>query len=587
MRYYILLIGVAFSCTVFAFNIGILNPNNAPKISVEAGYTPYATVSGGSATSSVAEAGVIAAAASWASQPVRGTEYYYCDCGVGAEAGCVAGNDANGGTSKDAPRMTIAHASDFSRFTLGTTLSTISLCKGGSFEVLSPLYLMGSVACPAGTTCRDFREYSPTTFVGTNAPLLFKQGTSTAGPVINLTSGGGIRIFNLHLVGNSRDNGIFLYSGSHDVEVGNTTIDGFSRGLYSETSSGGQVLNVTMTGNTILNSTGMGFLGGGSNFILDNNSFVSNGGSSAGDHSIYLSSSTHTATNISVSGNYVYGQYGPLCRGTVIVAHGSFDTIHIDRNYVETAPLETEDTCWGISISGAAYPNPQQFLNATIRGNIVINGGNNGISTAFSPYAIIEDNIVVMNWAYGPSPGVASWAVTGMSIPASIANPAKPDTQNTANRIRNNTIWFGPLSAGGTGIKLSDEGTDHIISNNTVSMASTGAGISFNVLDLPLPLAAYKVVDNNHGYSPIVNQKWEVTHGATLSAWRSYSGFDTVSIEGYPLFTDSAAHDFSLQTNSPLHHSGTGDSVGGVDLFSPNVFNGVSSDRLKSVGAYK
>ena len=44
-------------------------------------------------------ASIASVQAAFAAEPMRGPVYYYCDCGPGAEGDCVAGNDANAGTS--------------------------------------------------------------------------------------------------------------------------------------------------------------------------------------------------------------------------------------------------------------------------------------------------------------------------------------------------------------------------------------------------------------------------------------------------------------------------------------------------------
>jgi hypothetical protein len=205
--------------------------------------------------------------------------------------------------------------------------------------------------------------------------------------------------------------------------------------------------------------------------------------------------------------------------------------------------------------------------------------------TAMKPTdSSIENNLVIMDWAYGSAPGVASWGVTGIGVPAS-AHATEINAINTANVIRNNTIWFGPNSAGGTGIKVGSEGTDYIISNNTISMSSTGAGIGFNCFDvMSLGTSAYAFMDNNHCYSPIVNKKWELTNGATLAAWRLYSGFDTNSIEGAPLFTNSTSasgYDFTPATGSPLIGAGSNTHKSTYDAL------GISRLNPPAIGAYE
>lgn len=102
-------------------------------------------------------------------EPMRGKVYYYCDCGTGAEAGCVAGNDAKNGTSPSSPRRTIKNAALLFR-SLAIN-DTVALCKGGAFNAEGNLSI-GSNRCAAGAACNDLREYTPSTFVGTAKPVI-------------------------------------------------------------------------------------------------------------------------------------------------------------------------------------------------------------------------------------------------------------------------------------------------------------------------------------------------------------------------------------------------------------------------------
>ena len=93
-----------------------------------------------------------------ATAPLRatGAVYYYCDCGTGAAAGCVAGNDANAGTDPSAPRRTFANAR--TRFNGMNAGDTVALCRTGAWnENGGGIY---NARCRAGNTC-DFRDYIP------------------------------------------------------------------------------------------------------------------------------------------------------------------------------------------------------------------------------------------------------------------------------------------------------------------------------------------------------------------------------------------------------------------------------------------
>ena len=112
-----------------------------------------------SATVTVAPGSPPGPQAACATAPLRttGTTYYYCACQTGAGPGCVAGNDANPGTSPSAPRQTLADAS--ARFNSMNGGDTVALCRGGAWNAGGSD--LSNTLCTAGNTC-DWRDYTPT-----------------------------------------------------------------------------------------------------------------------------------------------------------------------------------------------------------------------------------------------------------------------------------------------------------------------------------------------------------------------------------------------------------------------------------------
>jgi hypothetical protein len=74
-------------------------------------------------------------------------------------------------------------------------------------------------------------------------------------------------------------------------------------------------------------------------------------------------------------------------------------------------------------------------------------------------------------------------------------------------------------------------------------------------------------MNNNHCYVPSVSYAWDKTHGATRSAWQTYSGgMDSASITTAPNFvnaTSAAGRDFHPTKTpvSPLIGAGTSSSA--------------------------
>lgn len=511
---------------------------------------------------------IINAANACAALPTQGTVYYYCDCGTGAAAGCVAGNDANPGTSSSAPRRTIANA--ITRLNSLSGNNTIALCQGGAFNATGQL-TVSNTSCTAGTTCNDIREYSPTTFTSNAKPIVNNaSGTvrlfSFAGNIPNNLIGG-MRFLNLKLNGDSGaygngNEGFFFYNGAHDVTMCNLEMDGFDGAVYNAGGNPAPVVtttNIVFTGNTVTNSRSQGFLGSGQNAVVSYNYWDGNGSSTNRDHTIYLSAH-QPVSNVSVLSNYIHGQNGTTCLGAPVVAHGEFTGLNILSNTVAIDASAASGGCWGISLSNGGYPEAVYFRNVTISSNTLANVGNTSLTVAECPGCVIKNNLIMQDWAYGPG-----YSVTG--IYAGQEAHRTGDDMNNQNQIANNTIWFGPNSNGGaTGVIIGTEGSSHISANNTVNYSAISATQGFNCFNYPLTLASYNFINNNHCNSATASFKWEATHGATLAAWETYSsaqGFDTagISFTGAPNFTNTSTLPYNFQPNTGSILLGKGSAV--------------------------
>jgi hypothetical protein len=527
----------------------------------------YSDIASCAVSSAATLAAIADVAAACAAEPMRGTVYYYCDCGTGAAANCVPGDDANAGTAPTAPRRTIEDA--VARFGSMPANGTVALCQGGAFNATQTLYL-GSNKCTPGTACNDFREFSPTTFAGTANPIINSAAAGTD-PLITVAYGeGGMRFLNLSLNGNGANHGLFFYNHAHDLLVCNTSLDAFSLAIHSTGAALGNPTNIKITGNSISNSSNIAFLGGGDNFELSYNKWEGNGANAPLQHAIYLSGTS--PSNVSVIGNYVHGQFGSTCLGGPFMSHGSFDSLLVKGNVISIDPSAVAPGCWGFSYgNNSNTTHPVFFRNTVISGNTVINGGNQGMTVSSCPGCIIENNVIVMDWPGGS---------TGLTVTTLARNATRGDDLSTANTVRNNTVWFGPNVTGTTtGIATNTEGTGHIIANNTVS--SRQAGGTLNCFKHDLPLSSYAFINNNHCYATGASN-WEKTRGS-LAAWKTYaaaSGFDTASLTGDPLFI-AAGTDFTPTASSPLV------GVGSATHKSLADFNGKIRPSLPAIGAFE
>lgn len=560
---FLLLISLSFSSEAITYKSSVKQPHkiaDSLRISSNTSATTYSTVSTACAT-----------------EATRGTVYYYCDCGTGSSGSCVAGNNSNSGTDPTAPRQTIEAASSFLNTHDGVT---VALCKGGAFNVTSGGMNPGSTTCTAGTTCNDLREYSSSVF------------TSTAKPIINNAAGavrtfqidggaGGLRVLNLKMNGdngaaNNGNRAFYFYTSAHDVTMCNVDMDVFDIAVTNE-SSGGTTNNIKLTGSHITNSRKLGFLGAGNNEEVSYNFMESNGGADVLFHTIY-SATSDPVSNLLIKGNIINAPNGASCLGSIITSHGEFDYYTItDNNITVPAAANSNGGCWGIDLNSGGYQVPVYFRHTTISNNILTNTGNAGIAVEACPGCIIENNVVIANWS-GASLGILSGQAPARTSPA--------DDINTANVVRNNTIYYGTdfvnVWGGAKGIQVQVEGTGHIISNNTIYYSSSSSGSGFSCFDYSLSLDSYSFINNNHCYSA-ATYVWEATHGSTLATWVTYAtvyGFDANSLTGDPSFI-SPGTNFKPNTGSILINAGSNTNKSTTDIL------GITRPNPPDIGAYQ
>lgn len=535
-----------------------------------------------------------------------GTIHHFCDCdGPGAQAGCVPGADSNPGTLAS-PKRTVAAARALAS-TLGPG-DTIAFCRGGAFPAGYEGGGWTSSRCTAANPC-TIREYSPTTFTGSQMPILaFPRIASQRAPRgqydaaatyakddlvvgadglithISLKDGnqghepptqangyanlgtwwgqwGGtlfplhgipnanLRILNLAVRGDGTGSVMSAYDGTSDVKLCNLEADGSSLPFYIE-ATGAVPARFSVRGNKITNSRVMGFLGAANDSELAYNDFEGNGGTNTFDHSIYVSAHDEVS-DFRVVGNIVRGQYGNVCNGVQIVVHGRFAGLTVDGNLIEVDPAETTGGCWGIAADHGGY-DAAHVRNGVFSRNTIRNGGNTAISIANCTSCLVENNLVIMDWCYGNGTS-CGWAVDGIVVPSQVARPGRDDVSGDIT-IRNNTLWFGPTTVGGaSGIRVGKEGSGYRVENNLVVYSAATAGQGVSCVDYGLGLSAYAAIDHNACYSAFAGSRWEATRGS-LAAWRTASGFDAASLTSLtsdPQLT-APGTDFRPGPGSPL-----------------------------------
>jgi hypothetical protein len=512
---------------------------------------------------------IAAVQAFYASAAMRGTVHYFCDCGTGASASCVVGSESNDGLTPDGipphgPKQLFATA--ISTLNSMTTTGTVALCKGGSFtDTANNWNSMNQTHCSAGTavtTCFDLRDYDPTTFAATAKPIVKIKPSGEAYIFQFATATGGYRIMNLRFQsqGTSQLAMAFLNPG-RDVVFGNNEIDGFVNAIQTSY-NGVNPTNITIEGNLFTNNKADAFLGSGDNLNLNYNYMHNNGGDGGLDHSVYLSAHW-PVTTVNVIGNYADGAStkDTKCWGSMIVAHGEFTGLTITDNTLAQITAVPDYGCWGIDLDNGGYASNygigSWFRNSVIARNTMINTGNAGIVAMSFPNGLIEDNLIISDWA-------------GSSYGISLADEAKAsgglDDFNTAVTIRNNTIWYGPSAAGANGINIGPlEGTGYVLANNSITYTATSATYAVNCFSIGRGFADVAFMNNNHCNIASVSYAWEKTNGATLDLWRKNSGLDLNSITSDPSFVNATAavdRDFHpSKGSSPLIGAGTSSSA--------------------------
>ncbi|MBI4945791.1 MAG: T9SS type A sorting domain-containing protein [Bacteroidetes bacterium] len=510
----------------------------------------------------------------------QSTTYYICDCAANADINCIAGNDANNGTSASTPwRTTTKVASVITSFHAG---DSILFAKGGSWiNAHMRIYNFNSR--------RDnpivFDSYTPA-WGGTAKPILKESRTFDG--LFDLSDGGnvdhdeGYIIRNLNLRGGAGSTclrGIFLFNDVDYVRIENMDIDSIRVGVGISKTNGlplspgadRKSQNVSLLNSRITNCFEQGFLGGGDSMLIQGCYFENNGSAdsikfTSRNHNIYASG----GNNVIIRNNELYRSAFCTCDGKAeggsLTVHGLMANLLIEGNYVHEDVGNVGSNGWGIAVNPAyaISDGPEGFPGLIIRGNKLVNMYNTGISFASCPGAIIENNIIFNDNAVG----VVAICAPGL-------NRDVTDSMMTRVTIRNNSIYLRQATVDAVGIKMGGEGTGHSIISNIISLDKG------NCINLGLPNSAYTTVDYNMG-ELLGGATW--SSGQSLSAWRTASGFDMQSLIGDPMFVSPGSPNYNLElssVSSPAVNAGHPSQSASTD------FNGLVRAGVPDCGAYE
>ncbi len=503
------------------------------------------------------------------SMPLRttGRVHYFCDCQSGAQAGCVAGNDANDGLSPATPkRRWYAATRAFNAMNAG---DTVALCRGGAWNLDAATGTCGDAdpgstrdsgaaylqnpRCAAGTdltdpqngsTC-DLRDYQAS-WGGTNKPLLAIPASVTSPTIIlgrNGASTSGVRVMNLEFRGSGRGPGGGTYTDQTGIYWGscgtttdtswlvcNNTFSNLAVGLHME-ENGATANLVRIWGNRILMSWLDGILGGpGRNSSFDANFFDNNGGwgSPRGPaHAIYPNGKSGSPGAQIVNNEIRYSSV--TCVNAIISGHGPWDGLNVENNLIDCGANPVAG-CWAMKLDSGnrSGAGPHYQRNARVHRNTIYTSSA-GIGLGQAPGSVVENNVIVMVG------GATDWK-RGVLIPSE-PNFGWDTTSNV--RVQNNTIYIPTNNLNATGIELgtaAETVTGHVIANNVISAGGSLA----RCLATPQPASAYAFVGNNACFGA----SWGTTLGVATG------------LTADPLFTDAPA-DLTPAAASPLVGAGT------------------------------
>jgi hypothetical protein len=503
-----------------------------------------------------------------------GTIYYISDCAAGAAPSCVAGNDANSGTSQALPWKTFDKARG--RFKTLAAGDQLLFARGGSFTTAGsqPLEAWvnanGSAANPIVVGA-----YTPAWAIGGEGRPIVTNATGGIFVFQRVSPGvltQGVVVRDLALRGGDVDEGVWFYRGVRDVVLDNLLIDGFELGVYLATPVTPADSNdaITLRNSRVINNSGQGWLGSGAGVVIENNDFENNGFAEAVfNHNLYVGG---IGSDVVIRGNRLFRStmVGGECRGVSLVIHGYNPRLLVENNTVVEELGAAGGGCWGIQIN-AVNARPETFAGSIVRGNKVIDAGNAAIVVANCPDCVIENNVVVHRQAF---------SVRGILIADGVLAPDDAATTNVT--VRNNSIYT--TASESLGITLGEEGVSHSIVSNAIVYGGNGG--YFTCLSVGLPEGSYEAIDYNLCHMPGATfKRW--AEGVPYSndplvAWQSASPYDDNSRLADPQFSNPAGGDLTFgSSGSPLQ------SAGHPTLSALRDANGALRPSPPAIGAYE
>ena len=524
------------------------------------------------------------------------TSYYVSDCGSGATAQCVAGNDSNAGTSPAAPWKSCDKVTaQFPGLAAGDQV----LFARGSAQAACKLYYLSNLKSRAATPI-VLGAYTPAWASNTTAnPILNGTGSTYTLGLLNSgdsTHDEGYVVQDLHFVGLGVSSSMPAIMMSNDVKyvtIQRVEIEQFPLGIQCDggtnhslgAGSDGWTEHIVIRNVNVHHNRGIGLLSGCSDLLLENSRFDNNGVGML-DHHVYLTAAgvpgtSRPVTQVVVRGNTMTNNstYASAtaatptvggCGAVALVIHGQQNGVVIENNTIAEPTVPSNPHCWGISADSGGYGAPEGFSNVVIRGNTIVNYAMS-IGVDLCDTCTIEDNYV-----YTESVGAAGIVAPSKYFDA----PVVGNALNNKLTIRNNSVYIKNPS-GSTGIQVTRDGATHAVTSNLIyfGASSTSATQCFNTSGLPT--SAFTTFDYNLCYFSGTVGRWDLVRNS-LATQRA-AGLDVHSQSTNPNVTPSTVAPYGLVTapTSPAIKAGN------PSLSSKFAIGGLARNATSDVGAFQ
>ena len=499
-------------------------------------------------------------------------DYYACECGAGAEAGCTEGSDLAAGTSAAGAWMT---ASRLARAAVRAECGdTFNLCAGGVFAAPdAPEWTRTGQDCSQSP--RLVQPYQPAGFV--QRPKLVATGTTFH---LDQPGARGITIRGLDIVCSGACNaGVGAIYGNVDkVVVDDVVVDGFNVCVQWGTNREMGVRN-----STIQNCKSQGLIGpaGSGSYVVDSR-ILHNGclettdqSTCAFQHAHYWNVSSPAITALRVAGNHyennVLGGGSGACLGNAFVVRGGTGTVVEDNTFVTPSSGGAPHPLCSVARMSTSQPQ-QSCQNCAFRRNRIF-GGSMLLELESWIGGVVENNLFhsPVSSIQGPKNAIVMRASEVGAVPADGVT------------IRNNSIVIGnsgTYATSGIGVFAALGSTPHRIANNAIQMLGTGASdVCFRLISDTVAAT----VREDHNVCGLVNPNahFVATGSAkTLAEWRSSTSNGDHSLEADPAFASPgpASYDFTIPSSSPARDAGDPANAPATDILGAARPEGAAPD---------